>query len=165
MNTDVMFSKATDLWETPDELFEQFHRTQKFTLDAAADESNHKLDRWFGPGGIAEDALSVDWTGERVWLNPPYSQAKEFLAKAVHEQIMNGVPSCVLVPSRTDTKWFHEYVWSAPYCVVHPWVRKLHFLKGRVKFIQQADSELHFNIQNKPNSAPFPSLVIEIAGY
>ena len=49
---------ANDNWGTPNDLFSSLHKRYQFTLDAAADESNHKLDRWFGSGGVREDALT-----------------------------------------------------------------------------------------------------------
>lgn len=156
MNTDVMFSKESDEWATPEALFRQYDETYHFTLDAAADEWNHKCPDWLGPGGLVEDALTVSWSGYRVWLNPPYSQATEFITHAVDESTRNDTGSVLLLPSRTDTKWFHNYVWYAPYQKLYPHVKAIHFIKGRVKFIPAG---------NVPSSsAPFPSLVVVLKG-
>lgn len=156
MNTDVMFSSASDLWATPQALFDSYNVTHRFTLDAAADETNHKCDDWLGPGGLIEDALSVDWMG-RVWLNPPYSMATEFLEHACRQSREHDVGSVILLPSRTDTKWFHTYVWYAPYQCVYPWVKELQFIKGRLKFGSPEGGAV-------TNSAPFPSLVVTLDG-
>jgi len=51
-----------------------------------------------------------------------------------------------LIPSRTDTKWFHKYCLQADL---------VQFIKGRVKFENGSD---------KPNSAPFPSMVVVFDG-
>jgi site-specific DNA-methyltransferase (adenine-specific) len=160
VNTDVMFSSASDNWATPQALYDQYHADYGFTLDAAADETNHKCDDYLGPGGLVDDALTVEWTGYRVWLNPPYSRATDFLAHAARQSLENDVGSVILLPSRTDTKWFHNYVWYAPYQKPHPWVKAIQFLKGRVKFVSAAISEMTVTA----NSAPFPSLVVVLKG-
>ena len=156
MNTDVMFSKESDCWGTPKEFYAKLNAEYRFTLDAAADGSNHLCDRWLGPGGLCDDGLSVDWGGERVWLNPPYSLATEFLAHAVKQSNENEVGSVILLPSRTDTRWFHNYVWYSAYQKPHPWVKSLNFIKGRLKFVSTKEAA--------PNSAPFPSLLVTLRG-
>jgi hypothetical protein len=88
-NMSVHFSSGKDDWETPDDLFDRLNGQFNFVLDAAANSTNRKCGRWFGPGGVSEDALVVDWPLEEgnIWLNPPYSrglQAK-FVEKAVEE--------------------------------------------------------------------------------
>lgn len=150
-----MFSKQSDQWATPDVLFQQYDELFRFTLDAAADETNHKVDDWLGPNGIAEDALAVDWSGWRVWLNPPYSRAAEFVAYACKQSVENEVGSVLLLPSRTDTRWFHHNIWYAPLQKAYPHVQAIHFLKGRVKFAYDGVVT---------NSAPFPSLVVVLRG-
>jgi phage N-6-adenine-methyltransferase len=152
-----MFSKESDCWGTPDEFFKRCDAEYHFTLDAAADESNHKCDRWLGPGGEFPDALSLDWPGERVWLNPPYSMATEFLAHAVKQSNEHEVGSVILLPSRTDTKWFHNFVWYSAYQKPHPWVKSMNFIKGRLKFVNHAEP-------SNTNSASFPSLLVVLRG-
>lgn len=147
-----MFSTGKDDWETPDSLFGTLSADLgPFVLDAAANESNHKCDTWLGPGGVHEDALSVSWHQwlmvGNVWLNPPYSKKLQpaFVTKACAEVIdlawdgvAHGKVVCLL-PARTDTKLFHE--WILPY-------GKVQFLKGRVKF------------KGASAGAPFPSMVV-----
>lgn len=142
MNTDVMFSSASDLWATPQALYDQYHKFYQFTLDAAANEMNHKCEEWLGPGGLVEDALTVDWTGYRVWLNPPYSQATAFIAHATRQSRENNVGSVLLLPARTDTKWFHNHVWCAAYRMPYAHVKAMHFLKGRVTFTFHVTDEM-----------------------
>lgn len=150
-NLAPLMSTGKDDWETPDELFNLYDSTYHFVLDAAANEVNHKCLEWFGPGGVYEDALKLDWSGwlseGNVWLNPPYSrglQAK-FIQHAAAQVAwakrtwgQSGSVVCLL-PARTDTKLFHE--------VIQPW-GKIHFLKGRVKF------------KGASQGAPFPSMVV-----
>lgn len=132
----VLWSKNSDEWTTPDDLFRSLDKEFHFTLDAAASETNAKTKRYF----TAEtDGLSKRWGGETVWLNPPYSQVKEWIRKAYTESAEHGATVVVLVPSRTDTKWFHEYVLGKA---------EIRFIKGRLKF------------GGSKNSAPFPSMIV-----
>ena len=139
-----LLTSGKDNWETPDALFQPLHQTYQFVLDAAADGTNHKVPRWYGPGGEAPNALTVSWPLDEghVWLNPPYSvglQAK-FVRKAQWEA--KGKPYSVvcLLPARTDTKLFHEVI------LVH--AKSVQFLRGRVKF------------KGGASCAPFPSLIV-----
>jgi len=121
-------SKDSDAQSTPDWLFQDLHSIYGFILDAAANESNHKVDRWFGPGGEAEDALAVDWpTGrEWIWLNPPYSRGnqRKFVEKAI-EEAWKGSKTLALLPADTSTRLFHDCIWER---------YKVQFLSKRLKF-------------------------------
>lgn len=163
----VVFSTGTDDWRTPPSLFESYHQEFRFTIDGAADSSNHLLPQWFGPGSpIAQDALVVSWGDERVWCNPPYSMCAQFLEKATLEKTNNGVSSCVLIPSRTDTRYFHNYVYDLENHDWYPWVTRVDFIKGRVKFINPSGpirkpTPSVVEGRHAPNSgAPFPSMVV-----
>jgi len=146
VNTDVMFSSVTDLWGTPAEFFRQYDEEYHFTLDAAADEHNHKCEDWLGPGGLADDALNVGWSGHRVWLNPAYSQCEAFVEKARYESVNNDVGSVILVPSRTDTKWFHNHIYCASYNCYYPWVKRVRWVKGRLKFTLHVSDEMRAQV-------------------
>lgn len=151
----VHFSSGKDDWETPEELFQRYNAIYHFTIDAAANEVNHKCPRWWGPGGEWPDALDVAWEvelaqGHNIWLNPPYSRGvqSKFVTKA-HESMTKvwemlwplGRGSIVcLLPARTDTRLFHD--------IIQPHGEEIEFLRGRVKFV------------GAPNSAPFPSMVV-----
>lgn len=144
-NITACLSTGKDTWETPQDLFDTYNYLFDFILDAAADEVNHKVDLWLGPGsGIAEDALAVEWKPwlekGNIWLNPPYSRGLQaaFVRKAAQEAKEWGGKIVCLLPSRTDTKLFHEVIW--PHADVT-------FLKGRVTF------------KGAPAPAPFPSLI------
>lgn len=142
----VLFSTGKDDWRTPQGLFDQYDQIYSFDLDGAADESNHLVRHYLGPGGMAEDALVVSWSdyGHRVWLNPPYSLVKEFVTKAAAEQA-HGVLTVALLPARTDTRWFHDYIYSNVNASVK-------FLRGRLKFGTSEGVSKH--------SAPFPSMIV-----
>ena len=153
----VVFSTGKDDWRTPPDLFAALHREFQFTVDGAADARNHLLPRWWGPGATQEgagnrtDALTICWAHERVFCNPPYSQIHDFVAAAATEATAPGMTgvSVLLIPTRTDTRWFHSYLWNRqahrPYDGV-----ELRFLKGRLKFL---------TADGPADSAPFPSMI------
>jgi phage N-6-adenine-methyltransferase len=137
-------STGKDDWETPDDLFNLYNDRYQFVLDAAANESNHKCPVYFGVGGLAPDALEVDWldyTAGPVWLNPPYSRGlqSKFVAKAA--SYAGDLVTVCLLPARTDTRLFHTYIYNQLNV-------EIEFLKGRVKFVGAAQG------------APFPSMIV-----
>lgn len=137
MNTAVMFSSATDLWATPQWLFDDFNAEFGFTLDACALPSNAKCAKYFTP---EVDGLAQDWGGEVVWCNPPYGrEIGKWVKKCAEESKKNNTTVVALLPARTDTRWFHEYIYHKAEVV---------FLRGRLKF---GDAK---------NSAPFPSMIV-----
>lgn len=156
MNSALMFSKASDEWATPQDFFVALDAEFRFTLDAAATRDNAKCADWMGPDSQHADALMVrNWgqrslyrctTIETVWLNPPYSRCRDFVEMACAQSWLGHTVVC-LVPSRTDTKWWHELVWNAQ--THSPYERtEIRFIKGRLKFGEGK------------NSAPFPSVVV-----
>lgn len=146
-NLDSLFSSTKHDWETPDDLFNAYDDLFHFYVDAAADEKNHKIPRWWGPGGEIEDALQAGDHWQRalkegnIWLNPPYDRKlqNQFIRRVKLETQQPGYNNIVcLLPARTDTKLFHE--------VIEP-CASVTFLKGRLKF------------KGASNCAPFPSLI------
>ena len=134
-NINVHFSSETDLWATPQYIFDELNREFRFTLDVCALPMNAKCPLFFTP---EMDGLSQYWGGQTCWMNPPYGRnIKHWIEKAYWASFMNSTVVC-LVPARTDTIWWHKY------CVNG----EIRFLKGRLKF---GDSI---------NSAPFPSAVV-----
>jgi site-specific DNA-methyltransferase (adenine-specific) len=136
---EVMFSKRSDEWETPQWLFDLLDEEFHFTFDAAATRENTKCRMY---GDKKWDGLHMDWSrqseGGAVWLNPPYSNIARFLRKAYWSSVY-GVTVVCLIPSRTDTKYWHEYVMYAD---------EVRLVKGRLRF------------SNSDNSAPFPSAIV-----
>lgn len=135
MNTDVMFSSATDMWATPQNFFDELNREFNFSLDACALPSNAKCEKFFTP---EQDGLSQNWEGT-VWCNPPYGRDVGNWVKKAYESAHSGAVVVMLLPARTDTKWFHSYIYGKA---------EVRFVKGRLKFGDGA------------NSAPFPSMVV-----
>ena len=132
MNTELMFSSKTDLWETPQDLFEKYDAIYHFETDVCALPENAKCKRFFTP---EMDGLKQEWTGV-CWCNPPYGRQ---IGKWVEKAVKSFATVVMLLPARTDTKWFHDL--CLPY-------GKIEFLRGRLKFGGCA------------NSAPFPSMIV-----
>ena len=136
--TSGMFTSDKDDWETPKVLFDNLNARYHFTLDAASSDANAKCEHHFTQ---EDDGLSQSWNGERVFCNPPYGrQIKAWVEKASREAD-NGTLIVMLLPARTDTSWFHEYIYHKAH---------INFLRGRLKF----------EVDGVPrDSAPFPSMI------
>ncbi len=151
MLNNAMFSTGKDDWETPPELFQTLHREFNFTLDLAANATNTKRRRWIGPGSIiATDLLNYEIADDEVcWMNPPYSSVQaQFIHTAANHAAGKRVTVVALLPARTDTRAFHDFIWERETHRPKPWVREVRFLKGRLRFV------------GAPASAPFPSMVV-----
>lgn len=136
----VLFSHKVTEWQTPKELYEQLNQNFSFDLDPCTTKDNPLNTPIFYTK--EENGLSRIWFGN-VFVNPPYNEIEKWLKKAV-EEIQNNpkINNIVfLLPVRSDTKWFHEYIYNKP-------KTQLHFLKGRLKFT------------GAKNSAPFPSMIV-----
>lgn len=131
---ETLFSSKTTSWGTPKDLFDKLNRIYNFSFDLAASEENALCQQFFT---AEQNSLVQDWTDVVGWLNPPYDKCKEFVAKCMAEDEKAKLV-CLLVPARTDTKWFQ----SLPFGT---WV---FFFRGRLKFGQAG------------NSAPFPSCLV-----
>lgn len=139
MNTDLMFSSKTDLWSTPQEFFERYDVMYQFTLDVCASDENAKCERYFTK---EDDGLQQEWSGS-CWMNPPYGkEIKKWVKKAYESAVHNDATVVCLLPSRTDTAWWHDYCMKG----------EIEFIRGRLKF------------GGSKNAAPFPSAVVIFDG-
>lgn len=84
-------------WTTPRSLFDSLHAEYGFTLDGASEPGNGLLPR----ASTAERPLP--WDGERVFCNPPWSNIAPFVEQADAAEI-----AVLLVPARTNVRWFHR---------------------------------------------------------
>lgn len=133
----VHYSSKSDEWETPWDLFIDLHCEFGFTLDPCATHENAKCEKYFT---IEDDGLAQSWDGERVFCNPPYGrQISKWVKKASESRGL----VVMLLPARTDTVYFHDYIYG------HAEIR---FLRGRIKF---GDGK---------SSAPFPSMIVVFNG-
>jgi phage N-6-adenine-methyltransferase len=131
-----MFSSASDEWETPQDFFDAVDAVFHFTLDVCATRANAKCERYFTK---AEDGLSETWKGV-CWMNPPYGrEISLWVRKAYESSLYAGTIVVCLLPARTDTAWWHDYV--------IPNAESVNFIRGRLWF------------SNK-GPAPFPSALV-----
>lgn len=136
--TPAMFSSATDLWATPQAIFDDLNEEFHFTLDPCALPDNAKCARYYTP---TDNGLLQDWGGERVFCNPPYGRAiYDWVRKCSEEANKPNTTVVALIPARTDTRYFHEFIYHK--------VKEIRFVKGRLKF---GDAK---------SAAPFPSMVV-----
>ena len=130
----VHYSRQTDEWSTPDWYFKSLRSEFPFTLDPCATHENHKCSVYFTK---AENGLVHDWGTHCAFVNPPYSKVGAWLEKAFNSA-RSGATCVCLVPSRTDTRWWHSWAMRG----------EIRLLVGRLKF---GDAK---------NSAPFPSALV-----
>ena len=134
MKTDVHFSSKTEEWATPEDFFRELDAIFHFDLDACATAENAKCPRFYSR---QDDALRQRWMGT-VWMNPPYGRQIGVFMKKAYEESQRGATVVCLVPSRTDTDWWHRYAKRG----------QVIYIKGRLKF------------GGSPQSAPFPSAIV-----
>lgn len=130
----VIYSSNSEEWETPGWLFDELNQKYHFTMDVCATKENAKCNRFFTK---QENALVQNWSGV-CWMNPPYGKEICVWMKKAYEAAQAGNVVVCLVPSRTDTKWWHDYAMKGD--VV--------FIRGRLKF------------GGSINNAPFPSAIV-----
>ena len=131
----VHFSSKTPEWETPQDFFDEIQKEFHLDQDVCASGENTKC---VGFWSKENNGLIQNWKGMRCWMNPPYGRTiGDWVRKAA---IGGGAIVVCLLPARTDTKYFHEYIYKNPKA-------EIRFIKGRLKF---GDSK---------NSAPFPSCI------
>lgn len=135
MNLKGCFSHNSDEWATPQNLFDELNKEFGFELDPCATEENAKCPKFYT---LKEDGLTKNWGGQTVFVNPPYSQIAKW-AKKCYEEWQAGATVVMLIPSRTDTRYFHDYIYGKA---------ELRFIKGRLKF---GDAK---------QGAPFPSMIV-----
>ena len=130
---------------TPHELFKYIdEEVGGFDLDAAASVENHLCEKYFTE---EDNGLEQSWGHGKAWCNPPYSEWGKWAKKAFHEVTDGSLDvAWLLIPARTDTKAFHDYVWGR--------ASEVRFIKGRLKFT--GPHELKTNAR-----ATFPSVLVK----
>lgn len=106
MTSPVQYSSARHDWETPSEVFAPLHAEFGFTLDVCATAATAKCGRYFTSD---DDGLAQDWAQHVCWMNPPYGKALAAWMRKAWQASQGGATVVCLVPSRTDTKWWHDY--------------------------------------------------------
>jgi site-specific DNA-methyltransferase (adenine-specific) len=134
----ALLSSNSEEWATPPAFFAALDAEFHFTLDPCATRKNAKCSRFYT---IEDDGLTQNWGGQRVFCNPPYGRKiGAWVRKAYEESRKPGTLVVMLIPARTDTAYFHDYIYHK--------AKEVRFIRGR----------LHFN--EAENAAPFPSMVV-----
>jgi len=125
------------VWVTPKEFFEPLRKEFDLKIDSAASADNAMLPRYWS---IENSAFENDWIVERIWCNPPYGRSEIY--KWVKRCATSGASVVVaLLPARTDTRWFHDFIYQKPNV-------EIRFVKGRIKF------------SGTTGAGKFPSMVV-----
>lgn len=124
-------------WTTPQDFFDKLDKEFHFTLDPCALPETAKCKAFFTPD---DDGLKQSWGGQRVFCNPPYGREVGKWVKKCYDESRNGAVVVLLIPARTDTRYFHEYIYHK--CT------EIRFIRGRLKF------------GGSKQSAPFPSMLV-----
>lgn len=116
-------------------MFDELNKEFKFQLDVCATKENAKCPKFYTK---EQNGLYQEWA-ELNWMNPPYGkETAMWVASAFVEAILGNL-TVALLPARTDTQWFHKYIYHK---------HEIRFLKGRLKF------------GNSKNPAPLPSMIV-----
>jgi site-specific DNA-methyltransferase (adenine-specific) len=151
----ALFSSDSAEWATPRDFFDKYNKDFGFTLDAAATHENALCDMYFTKDGLffpgsgllqicfTQDALASDSWGENqtIWLNPPYGRGVGAWIERASDERCHGNTTVMLLPARTDTRWFHDFIYRKENV-------EIDFIKGRLKF------------GGCENPAPFPSMAV-----
>jgi site-specific DNA-methyltransferase (adenine-specific) len=132
----ALYSSRSEEWPTPEAFFRSLQREFRFTLDPCATAQNAKCRRFFTR---RQNGLDQDWKAHRVFCNPPYGREMWHWARKCCEASSAGALVVLLAHARTDTRWFHDWVYGK--------ADEIRFVRGRLKF---GDGAM---------GAPFPSLV------
>lgn len=135
MNRVVLSSDRMD-WATPRAFFTAMHDEFAFDIDVCASPENACLPTYWTE---QDDALSKSWNGMSCWMNPPFGHGIGKWVKKAYTEATNGARVVCLLPSRTDTSWWHDYVRNA---------KEIRFIRGRMRFSGHAVN------------APFPCAVV-----
>ena len=142
MNNALLSSKKMD-WCTPQDFFDKLNEEFAFVLDAAATDKTAKCPHYFTP---ETDGLKSSWNvagGGTVFCNPPYGREIGRWVQKAHEEAQAGTRIVLLIPARTDTSYFHDYIYGKA---------EIRFIRGRLRF---TDDE-----GRGGDPAPFPSMLV-----
>lgn len=136
MITKGMMSSNSNEWGTPQSFFNELNKEFNFTLDPCSTHENAKCIKHFTK---EEDGLKQDWSKDIVFCNPPYGKELPLWVEKAYNENKKGSFVVMLIPARTDTRYFHDYIYKQ---------HEIRFIKGRLKF------------NDGKNPAPFPSMLV-----
>lgn len=144
-NMSALLSSKNMCWCTPQEFFDKLNDEFNFVLDAAASDKTAKCELYYTP---ETDGLSQSWNcGGAVFCNPPYGREIGKWVKKAYEESKWGYPIVLLIPARTDTSYFHSYIYGKA---------EIRFIRGRLRFTDDNG--------NSADPAPFPSMIVVYNG-
>ena len=123
MSQNVHFSSATNEWATPQDFFDKLNMQFDFNLDPCATAENAKCEKFFT---IEDNGLEQDWSKYRVFCNPPYGRGLKDWVRKAYEESKKGALVVMLIPARTDTSYWHDYVvGGGRRCSIFTWPIKI----------------------------------------
>ena len=131
-----LFSSNSNEWATPTDFYKELDAEFHFNLDPCSAHENAKCEHHYT---IDNDGLTQKWGGRKVFCNPPYGREIGRWVRKCYEESQRGATVVMLIPARTDTAWFHDYIYGKA---------EIRFIRGR----------LHFN--ESASGAPFPSMIV-----
>ncbi len=132
-------------WCTPKDFYKKLDSEFHFVLDAAATARSAKCKNYYTP---ETDGLSNSWDfGGSVFCNPPYGRTIGKWVVKAYEEAQKGVTIVLLIPARTDTSYFHDYILGKA---------EIRFVRRRLRF-EDEDG-------NPGKDAPFPAMVVVYNG-
>lgn len=135
-----LYASNTAEWSTPQDFFDKLNNEFHFTLDPCSTDQNAKCKKHYTKD---QDGLKQSWAGETVYCNPPYGREIGAWCRKCYEHFMGGGTAVMLIPARTDTSWFHDWIYGKA---------EIRFIRGRLRF---GDSK---------SDAPFPSMIVIYGG-
>jgi phage N-6-adenine-methyltransferase len=141
MKNAALFTSDRQDWETPPDLFKRYDDKYRFTLDVCATPENAKCREFISP---EVNGLLWDWTEYRCWMNPPYGREIGQWVRKAYIESTKGAFVVALLPARTDTAWWHNWVIGPN--PQHPYAQ-VEYLRGRIKFV------------GAKSTAPFPNAI------
>ena len=103
------FEQLKSDYKTPPELINkalQIIAPNHFNLDTCCSDTDFPADNYCING--ITDGLTAEW--EQVnWCNPPFDECQKCIKKAFEEQ-QKGKTTLMLLPVRTETKYWHDYI-------------------------------------------------------
>ena len=144
-----MFSNVNNAWCTPQDFFDKLNKEFNFTLDPCATEKSTKCIKYFT---AIDDGLKQDWSNNIVFVNPPYGRnIGKWVKKCYEESLKGNTIVVLLIPARTDTKYFHNYILNKA---------SIRFIKGRLTFWDLDGEKYCKKAFDSMTPAPFPSMIV-----
>ena len=116
------YTQKRNQWQTPHPLFDYLNEIHRFKADMTASSDDSLCSIYY------RDSLEIDWPFGWLWCNPPFSRCKEFVRKAIHENVRDKrIKTLLVLPgNRTDQDWWHDLV---------EYGARVHYLRGRVNYV------------------------------